>query len=356
MKLSVGFLGLGGLTALTFALSGCFGSSSSNNNPAPNNKFVLAALVADTAAGGAAHTDPNLVNPWGLAFSPSGPFWVANNGSNTATIYDSTGTTVGPAVTVPGPVSGVPTGQVYNGTNDFKIGGLSPALFLFSSESGVITGWYTGGTAAVVANQTAASASYKGLAIGSVGSTNYIYATNFHSGGIDVFSGTFVKQPFTFTDPALPAGYAPFGIENIGGQLYVTYAVKGASGDDVAGAGNGIVDVFTTNGAFVKRLVSNGALNSPWGLAMAPNGFGDFSGALLVGNFGDGKINAYNPSTGAFVGTLMNGNSGNPVVIGGLWALKFGNGGLAGSTTNLYFTAGTGSEAHGTFGSLTLMP
>ena len=198
---------------------------------------------------------------------------------------------------------------------------------------------------------------YKGLSDANIGGNEYAYLANFKSGNIDVMKGNAGAPDLAskFTDPNLPAGYAPFNVMNLGGAIYVTYALQGAGKDDDPGAGHGFVDKYDLNGNFVARLVSGGALNSPWGLAIAPAGFGDVGGALLVGNFGDGRINAYNPNTGTFVETLQDAN-GNPLVIDGLWGLAFGNGGSAGPTGTLYFTAGPGDESHGLFGELTPVP
>ncbi|MES1147525.1 MAG: TIGR03118 family protein [bacterium] len=359
MKTHVALKTLGLTATIALTLAGCGGSSTSGSGAVtPTNQFVMAKLVADTAGAGAAHTDANFVNPWGLAFSPTGEFWSANNGTGTSSLFDSTGAIVGTTVAVPGATAGsngAPTGAVYNGSSDFAIGGIYPAQFMFCSPLGLITGWWNGATASVVADQSASHAAYLGLAIGSVGANRYIYATNFASGGIDVFDKSFTKTPMAFIDPTMPAGFAPFGIENLGGQIYVTYAkVNTTTHHDDPGPGNGYVSVFNTDGTFVKRFASQGALNSPWGLAMAPGGIGAYSNAILVGNFGDGKINAYD-SSGAYLGAL-NDTTGNPIVIDGLWAIKFGNGALAGSTTKLYFTAGPSSETHGLFGSLTYQP
>jgi uncharacterized protein (TIGR03118 family) len=314
-------------------------------------------LVSDLP-GMAPVTDPNLVNPWGMSSSGTGPIWVSDNGSDVSTLYNGAGQRFPVAsplvVTIP---DGAPTGQVHNPTS----GNFGGAAFIFASENGGIDAW-SGGTSAV-SKFTSASAVYKGLAIGTTtGGSAQVYATDFHNNKIDVFNSSFgqVSSPGAFTDPNLPTGYAPFGIQNIGGKLYVTYAVQdvpGAGHDDVAGPGNGIVDVFDTNGNFLQRLVSNGSLNSPWGLALAPSNFGQFSGDLLVGNFGDGTINAFDPTTGAFLGTLDDPN-GNPIVIEGLWGLLFGNGGNGGATDQLFFSAGIPGpdsiEDHGLFGDITV--
>jgi uncharacterized protein (TIGR03118 family) len=240
-------------------------------------------------------------------------------------------------------------------------------VFIFASETGAITGWNPAvpptatppSKDAVVGFQAPDGAIYKGLALAKVGTANYLYATDFHNGKIDVIDGQFHKvAPGTngfgsFTDPNLPAGYAPFNVAAINGQLYVTYAKQDADAeDDVAGRGHGFISVFTTDGQFVKRLVSRGELNSPWGMAVAPSSFGEFGGDLLVGNFGDGHIHAYDPTTGAFQGTLEE-RHGRPVVIDGLWGLAFGNGVGAGDANSLYYAAGPDGEAHGLFGKIT---
>jgi uncharacterized protein (TIGR03118 family) len=250
-------------------------------------------------------------------------------------------------VTIPG---GSPTGQVFNTSTGFEITPGQPAAFIFASESGNITAWNPAqGTSAVMMASTP-DAVYKGLALASTSTGTYLYASNFHAGRIDVFDSTFKLTTVTgsFTDPNLPAGYAPFNVQEIGGSLYVTYALQDADAhDDVKGPGHGFVDEFTPDGALVRRLVSQGRLDSPWGLALAPSDFGRFSGALLVGNFGNGRIHAYDPTTGHLLGTL--GADRHPVVIDGLWGLRFGNG-VAGNTNSLLFTAGPKDESHGLFG------
>jgi uncharacterized protein (TIGR03118 family) len=321
--------------------------------------YVQKNLISDIA-GVARVTDPNLVNPWGLAAGPATPLWVADNGTGVSTLY--TGGVRGsiPAilplvVTIPG---GAPTGVVFNPTKGFVVhaGTASgPAFFIFASEAGKITAW-----SPVVPPNTSAqveassdTAVYKGLAMASTRDGTFIYATNFHDNAIDVFDSNFAPVTLSgdFTDPNLPAGYAPFGIQSIGARLYVSYAVQDADKmDDVAGPGNGLVDVYSTSGHLVKRLISNGDLNSPWGLVVAPRHFGVFSHDLLVGNFGDGAIHAYDARTGAFRGQLMN-RDGNPVLIDSLWALRFGNG-VTGTPTTLLFTAGIGGEGHGLFGEI----
>jgi uncharacterized protein (TIGR03118 family) len=320
-----------------------------------NATYIQTNLVSDGSVSGTT-VDPNLINPWGMAASTTSPFWVADNGSGLATLYDGSGSVVPLVVKIPpypgGTGPGTPTGQVFNAGLDFH-----GNRFIFAAEDGTIAGWRNalGTTAERLADNSPSGAVYKGLAIGSYLSANYLYAANFHSGQIDVFDGNLSQTILggNFTDPNLPSGYAPFNIQNIGGNLIVTYALQDASGmDDVAGAGNGFVDVFDTNGTFIRRLVSGGALNSPWGLALAPGDFAEFSSALLVGNSGDGHINAFDMTTGIFLGVLDD-VANIPIVIDGLRALDFGNGGSGGLTNELFFTAGPNDEANGLFGKLT---
>jgi uncharacterized protein (TIGR03118 family) len=303
--------------------------------------------------------DPDLVNAWGISSGPTLPFWISDNGTGLATLYSVPGS--GPpavskfplTVTIPptaGGTTSAPTGQVFNTFGGVGFGG---AAFLFDSEDGVISGW-SGGTKAVVDKDFGSAAVYKGLAISDPG-TNFavLYATNFRAGTIEAYDSTFASLPLSFTDPNLPKGYAPFNDKVINGELYVTYAKQDAEKhDDDAGAGHGFVDIFNLDGTLKERLISRGALDSPWGLQIAPASFGSFAGDLLVGNFGNGMINAYNPTTGMFVGTL-DGTDGSPLVIDGLWGLTIGNGSVAGgSLDTVFFTAGPDGESHGLFGSL----
>ncbi len=333
-------------------------------------------LVSDIP-GKARVTDANLVNPWGLSHGPATPWWVSDNGKGVSTLYKGDGTPfpVGSplVVTIPPPSGGTssaPTGNVFNGTSDFVVtenNVSGPSLFIFATEDGTISGWNrkVDPTNAIrMVDNSPSGAVYKGLALGSTNSGNFLYATNFHAGTIDVFDAHFAPATLsgTFTDPNLPpcsndptkACFAPFGIQNINGKIYVTYALQKLPDkhDDQAGPGNGFVDVFDTSGNLLQRLVSHGTLNSPWGLALAPEGFGRFGKDLLVGNFGDGHINAYELATGNFRGQLKD-QKGNPITINGLWALGFGNGALAGPTDTLFFTAGINDEADGLFGSIT---
>lgn len=323
-------------------------------------------LVSDIP-GMALITDASLVNPWGIVDSSSSPWWLSDNGTGVATVYTGAGAKVALTVTVPPPAGSLPgttsapTGQVFNTTSDFKVGGAS-SNFIFATEDGTISARTTGTTATLEVDNSGSGAVYKGLALGNNGTANFLYAANFNSGKIDVFDTNYMSATLAgnFTDSTLPAGYAPFDVSNIGGVLYVTYALQDAAKhDDVAGLGNGYVDEFSTKGNFIKRLISNGPLDSPWGLALAPGNFGSFSNDLLVGNFGNGLINVFNPSTGVLLGDLQDAG-GNPIVNQGLWGLAFGNGSASGATNTLYFTAGIPGpdhvEDHGLFGDIVVTP
>jgi uncharacterized protein (TIGR03118 family) len=328
----------------------------------PGNAYHQTNLVSDLP-GLAQLTDPDLVNPWGLAAGPTTPAWVADNGTDKATIYPgfvggSPITKAGLVVNIPG---GAPTGQVFNPTPGFVVrsGDASgPARFIFDSEAGLVTGWNPGVPPPPPSTQAQVGASvpdaiYKGLAIADSGGATFLYAADFHHGRIDVFDQGFnlVHLSGSFTDPQLPPGFAPFNVQELGGRLYVAYAKQDAAAEDeVAGPALGFVDVYSTSGQLLRHLIEHGQLNAPWGLALAPAGFGRFSGALLVGNFGDGRINAYDPGTGEFLGRLRH-EDGSPIQIEGLWALRFGNG-VTGTPTTLLFTAGIDDEAHGLFGAI----
>jgi uncharacterized protein (TIGR03118 family) len=356
--------GAGALAVLAALVAGAVpGIASVGASSSTINKYHQANLVSDIP-GVARITDKHLVNPWGISAGPSSPLWVSDNGSNVSTLYQggvngSIPQIVPLTVNIPG---GAPTGTVFNPTSDFvvHVGSQSaPANFIFDSESGRITAW-SGAVSGTNAKTefTSSTGVYKGLALASVGKANYLYAANFHDATIDVFNGKFAKVtlPGGFTDSRIPKGYAPFNVQLLGGQLYVSYAKQNAARhDDVPGPGFGFVDVFDTTGHLVHRLIAHGALNAPWGLALAPAGFGAFAGDLLVGNFGDGAIHAYDPShANALKGQLKN-EDGNPIVIDGLWALGFGNGTM-GTPKSLLFTAGIAGEAHGLFGEITAAP
>jgi uncharacterized protein (TIGR03118 family) len=347
-------------------------SSTPVNVPGQSQFYLQHNLISDGFAA-ADLTDLNLVNAWGLVSGPTTPWWIANNGTGTTTLYNvGTGTIVA-HFTVPGAggAQGNPTGLVFNGGTAFivnnGVGSPASARFIFSSEDGTISAFKGAPIVTVVPNAQAPAhgAIYKGLAIDSATAGQFLYATDFHNGKVDIFDGSFhaVSIPGSFTDPNLPAGFAPFGIQNINGTIYVTYALQDEDQeDDVPGPGNGYVDAYDTSGNFIRRVASAGVLNSPWGLALAPGDFGRFSEDLLVGNFGDGRIHAFDPaqltSDGEFetVGQLHSA-SGKPIKIDGLWALQFGHGnGANGPTNTLFFTAGPGDEEHGLFGSLINVP
>ena len=315
-------------------------------------------LVSDGAVP-ADLVDAALVNAWGLVASATSPWWVADNGTDSSTLYNgSTGAKLSLRVSVPS----APTGVVFNGGTGFVVtsGSTSGAArFIFATEEGTILGWSpsVAPTQAVVAvDNSAGGAVYKGLAIASTAAGDRLYATNFHAGTVDVFDAAFHPVLGGFTDAALPPGYAPFGIRHLGSTIYVTYALQDADKhDDVAGVGHGFVNAFDTEGNLLRRVASTGRLNSPWGLAVAPADFGTFSGDLLVGNFGDGHINAFDPGHFRGDGELrprgqLHAADGPPITIDGLWAIAFGNGAAAGPTNALFFTAGPFGEAHGLFG------
>jgi uncharacterized protein (TIGR03118 family) len=328
--------------------------------------YLATDLVSDQP-GIAAIQDPNLVNAWGLSLSPTaGNFWVSSAEAGLSMVYggDVNGA---PLTKSPLEVSipeGEPTGQVFNGTSDFVVTSGSdsaPALFIFASEEGVVSGWNPAvplpppSTEAQGAFEAEDGAIYTGIALANNGDGNFLYLADFHNGKIDVLDGSYqlTEMAGSFTDPNLPAGYAPFNVAAISGKLYVTYALQDADAEDeVTGPGRGFIDVFDLDGNFQQRLVSRGALNAPWGMVLAPAGFGDFSGQLLVGNFGDGRINAFDPTTGALKGTLSS-SPGRPLSINGLWGLAFGNGATAGDATTLYYSAGPQDEEHGLFGKIT---
>jgi len=330
------------------------------SRPAAAQFYTQHNLVSDGAVP-ADLTDPELVNAWGLVSSTTSPWWVSDNGTGLSTLYNgNTGAKVALTVTVPG----APTGVVFNGGPGFVVSGSlgsGSARFLFASEDGTISGWNpsaTGTSASVAVDESARGAVYKGLAIATTPDGDFLYATDFHNGTVDVFDSNFNPVPADFTDRRIPDGYAPFGIRAFENVILVTYAMQDADRhDDVPGQGHGFIDMFDTAGNLLRRVAQRGQLNSPWGLALAPANFGKFSGDLLVGNFGDGRINAYNPgesnehSVFHHRGSLRSAE-GEPIVIDGLWALSFGNGANAGPTNALFFTAGPFGEQHGLFGKL----
>lgn len=339
---------------------------------ASQNLSVMQTNLVSDGSVPATTTDPNLINPWGVSFGPTSPFWVSDNGSGVATIYNGSGAPVSvggqTAITVAAPpgqsTPASPTGQVFNSTGSgFNVsanGKTGSSVFLFATEDGTISGWNptvdpSHTVLAVNNSQGGNGAVYKGLAMGTSGGQTLLYAANFRNGTVDVFNSNFNKVN-SFTDPSVPAGFAPFNVQVLDNKLFVTFAEQNAAKhDDVAGVGNGFVDEFNLNGTLMSRVASGGALDSPWGLAIAPSSFGTLAGDLLVGNFGNGTINAYNPQTDQSLGQL-NGSNGQPLTIGDLWALTPGNGSNGSDPNKIYFTAGLQNEAHGLFGSLTPDP
>jgi uncharacterized protein (TIGR03118 family) len=331
--------------------------------PAHPQNYAVTNLVSDGSVP-AVTVDPSLINPWGISYSPGNPFWVSNNGSGTSTLYSGAGSKIPLTVTIPAAAGasgpGSPTGQVFNiAPHVFQVtsgGKKRVPAFIFATEDGLIAGWAPSisfSTAITAVDNSSEGAVYKGLAIASLSGHYYLYAANFRAGDVEMFDGRY-QLVRTFRDPNVPAGYAPFNVQNLGGTLYVTYAKQDPQRhDDVAGPGHGFVDSYTLDGVLIRRLVSHGPLNSPWGLAIAPAGFGTFAGDLLVGNFGDGWINAFDPTTGAYKGALLD-TTGAPIVIGDLWGLIPGGGGASGDPNTIYFAAGVQGEAHGLFGSLAL--
>lgn len=328
-------------------------------------EFIQTNLVADSPTTATARFyDPDLVNPWGMSSSATSPIWVSDNGTGLSTLYNGAGVKQGLVVTIAPPLGGTsaaPDGQVFNAGgagSAFNVssgGKTGSSRFIFATEDGTISGWSPSvdGTHSIIAvdNSAAGNTVYKGLAIGSPSpGVTRLYAANFRSGQVEVSDQAF-NLVGTITDPGVPAGYAPFNVQVLNGQLYVTFALQDAAKhDDVKGPGNGFLDRFNLDGTGMVRLVSNGPLNSPWGLAIAPAAYGNLANDLLVGNFGDGTIGAFS-STGSFLGDLLD-TKGMPISIDGLWGLRVGNGGNGGSSNLLYFTAGPNGEADGLFGTL----
>lgn len=332
------------------------------------NNYLVHYLVSDLP-NTADHVDPNLVNPWGLGFSDTGPFWIGDNLTGISTIYDTSGTPAPLVVHVPMPggpdMKGRTTGVLYNTSQSFLVGGQA-ATFIFCTEDGTISGWNSSVDpthALIMIDDSASHAVYKGCALGNSTAGPTLYVANFSGGTVDVYDGSLneVTSPGAFIDPMIPSGFAPFNVAVLLNRVYVAYAKQNASKTfDVAGAGNGYIDAFDMNGVLISSFLAQGALNSPWGMAVAPATFGDFAGMILIGNFGDGRINVYQPNTNTLIGPLSD-VSGQPITIPGLWALAFGNGHRAGDANTLYFTAGIpgpdgGIASHGVFGSVEPAP
>jgi uncharacterized protein (TIGR03118 family) len=332
---------------------------------ADSTAYQVTKLVSDVA-GTAANTDTQLKNPWGVAFNPNGFVWVADNHAGASTLYDGNGVKQSLVVTIPaasGTGTGSPTGITFNGTNDFNVvtnappsnANPTPARFIFASEDGAITAWAPGITVAIL--KVTADASYKGIAIAGNGNANLLFAADFRGGKIDVYTTAFAPTtvPGGFADPRLPKGYKPFNVMNIKGNLYVAYAfAEEGSDEETAGRGLGIVNVFDADGFLLKRLISHGQLNAPWGMALAPAGFGKFSNMLLVGNFGDGTIHAYDPSDGGHRGRLRDGNA--DLKLDGLWGIAFGPGVQHQPTDTMFAAAGIGDEEHGLYARIEATP
>jgi uncharacterized protein (TIGR03118 family) len=335
--------------------------------------------------------DQNLKNAWGLSRSTGSPWWVSDNGTGVSTLYNITGTTstlaatINPRVVVIPPPNGStspssPTGTVFNGSTDFALAPGKPALFLFATEDGTISGWNPGvdpahPNNAILKVDNSPDAVYKGVTTGDVNGVRYLYVANFRSGHIEVYDTNFKRVQLSherdgdmeregdrpgdsseesFNDERIPQGYAPFNVQNIGGSLFVTYAKQNAAKhDDVAGEGFGFVDIFSTSGRLEGRLQNGPWFNSPWGVVWAPRDFGEFSNRVLVGNFGNGQIAAFNGFDGKFIGMMKNSADNTTLTIDGLWALAFGNSAGAGPYNALFFTAGPNGEADGLFGALT---
>jgi uncharacterized protein (TIGR03118 family) len=321
---------------------------------AAGSRYQVNKLASDIP-GMAANTNAKLQNPWGIAFNPTGFDWIANNATASSSLLDGDGV---PNPTLPFVnVPGNPTGIVFNGTKDFPVTKGNPAAFIFASEDGSIAAW----SPAVDLHNAmtvvpSAGAVYKGLALAANGTANFLYAADFLHRRIDVYDANFHLVSMPFSDPKIPAQFSPFNITNIKGDLYVAYAERlGNDTDETAGPGLGFVDVFDANGILIRRVASRGQLNAPWGMVLAPASFGKFADRLLVGNFGDGTINAFDAHSGEFKGTLR-GADNKPIKIDGLWGLAFGNGVLNQPTSTLFFAAGIDDEAHGLYGSIAPLP
>ena len=368
-----------GITTLLFLLSALVVTSLTLSTDAhatgtgkKHKGFYEQTNLVSNLAGIARFQDTRLVNPWGIVLGPRSLFQIADNGTGLSTSYTAKGQPQPQSITIPLPPgstasNAAPTGIVFNRTKDFVVhanGKASIAVFIFSTEDGTISAWdprvdRTHAILVVDRSKVGAGAVYKGLASGRSNGHNLLFATNFRAGAVEVFNANF-NFVRSFTDPFVPQGFAPFGIQNINGLLFVTFAKQDAAKhDDVAGPGNGFVDVFNTSGHLLKRLISRGVLNSPWGLTLAPSNFGPFSNDLLVGNFGDSTINAFNARTGKFEGTIRGKNGkplgvdDNPLGSKGLWGLIFGDGTRTGGSRNtLFFTAGIDDETNGLFAAI----
>jgi uncharacterized protein (TIGR03118 family) len=350
---------------LSVALVGLFSLSTALS--AQPQHYTQTNLVSDTP-GMAAVTDPNLVNPWGLSRSSGSPWWISDNGPGLTTLYSGTGAIIPLVVTIPPADSssgagGTPTGQIFNGTSDFQLASGAPARFIFVTEDGTVSGWNpaVNAASAVIMVNTKSASVFKGVAVATVtdpvmGALNFLYVADFRKGHVNVYDTSFHRIPLgedAFQDERIPRGFAPFNVQNIGGNLFVAFAQQdSAKHDEVDGAGLGYVDVFSPNGRLLLSLQSGQWFNAPWGIAQASSDFGAYSHDILVGQFGSGEILAFDPVTGHYKGNLVDATN-TPIVIEGLWGLAFGSGGGSGPANSLYFTAGPGGEQHGLFGTIT---
>ena len=334
------------------------GGATSPTTPTSGSAYALRNLVSDGT--NTTYTDPSLVNGWGITFNPQGFVWVSDAGTSKSTLYDGNGVPQSLVVDIPAGSTGpaVPTGIVFNGSTDFKVsqaGAVGASPFIFVGATGTIAGWsptVNMTNAIQVFDGGANHDSFTGAALASQGAANFLYVADFHNAAVDVFDANFAPTSAAggFKDPNLPAGYAPFGMQAIGGSIYVSYAMQDAqAARSTSGPGLGIVDQFDSSGTLIKRLITGGPLNAPWGMAMAPATFGKFAGALLVGNFGDGTINAFDPTSGAMLGTLSTA-AGTPIVVDGLWGIAFGNDLNSQPSNTLFFAGGPSQEQHGVYG------
>ena len=340
------------LLIIITVMNSCKKNDNSNNNNTIEQSFSQVNLVANSSSYAGARVDPNLINAWGIAFNPTGNAWISSTGSGVTVVYDKTGAQLLAPVAIPAAGAangGAITGQVFNGTADFILNNGNPAKFIFAGADGIISGWNSGGSAERKINNSA-NAAYTGLALATYGAVNYIYASNFLAGTIDVFDKNFAAVTMPFTDPNLPAGYSPFNVQNVGGLLYVMYAkADEITHEEQKGPGLGYIDIYNHDGSFVKRFASQGELNAPWGITQAPPNFlGNSTGEILIGNFGDGRINAFDNS-GNFIKSLK--SNGNIIQIAGLWAITFAPATATTIDANwLFFTAGPNDEHDGLFG------
>ncbi len=347
------YLTVGGLLSVVIAFQSC--QKFPHLSPLANN-FAQVNLVANNSAYGALTVDPTLQNGWGIAFASSGPAWVSSNGTGLSNIYSAAGAILRPGVTVPsanGPDGGSPTGAIFNGTPGFKLSNGNPAKFIFVSEDGVISGWNSGNSAEVV--KLNSDASYKGITMAFDGGVPYLYVANFKQHKVEVYDTLWNAVNMSFHDGTIPHDYSPFNVQSIGSKVFVLYAKTGEGIDETDGPGTGIIDSYTPDGSLVRRFVSHGALNAPWGIAETPSSFWHTMNStgtiILVGNFGDGRINAYDEA-GFFLGPLR--SEGKPITIKGLWGLSFAP--ITATSVNpdwLFFAAGPNDETDGLFGYLT---